>query len=72
MHLVSRREQVVTVAGEPIPFGEGESIHTENSYKFSVGGFQQLARDSGFRPEKAWTDADNLFSVHYMTVADSA
>lgn len=69
MHLVSRRDHAVTVAGEPIHFREGESIHTENSYKFSIEEFQQLARDSGFRPEKAWTDADNLFSVHYMTVA---
>jgi dimethylhistidine N-methyltransferase len=69
MHLVSRRDHTVTVAGEPIHFGEEESIHTENSYKFSIEEFQQLARDGGFRPEKTWTDADNLFSVHYMTVA---
>lgn len=69
MHLVSRRDQTVVVAGEPIHFNEGESIHTENSYKFSIEEFQQLARDSGFHPEEAWTDADNLFSVHYMTVA---
>jgi dimethylhistidine N-methyltransferase len=70
MHLVSRRDHAVTVAGESIHFNDGESIHTENSYKFSIEEFQQLARDSGFRPEEAWTDADNLFSVHYMTVAD--
>lgn len=72
MHLVSRRDQAVTVAGESIDFGEGESIHTENSYKFSVEEFRQLARRSGFQPEQVWTDANNLFSVHYMTVADSA
>jgi dimethylhistidine N-methyltransferase len=71
MHLVSLRDQLVTVAGEPIHFREAESVHTENSYKFSIEEFQQLARESGFRPEKAWTDAGNLFSVHYMTVADS-
>lgn len=72
MHLISRRDQTVTVAGERIHFHNGESIHTENSYKFSIEEFQQLARDSGFHPEKAWTDADNLFSVHYMTVVGSA
>ena len=71
MHLVSLRDQLVTVAGERIPFRQAESIHTENSYKFSIEEFQQLGRDSGFRPERAWTDAGNLFSVHYMTVADS-
>ena len=71
MHLVSLRDQLVTVAGEQISFRQAESIHTENSYKFSIEEFQQLGRDSGFRPERAWTDAGNLFSVHYMTVADS-
>lgn len=69
MHLVSRRDQTVTVAGEAIHFDEGESIHTEDSYKYSIEEFRQLARESGFRPQKVWTDAAGLFSVHYMTVA---
>lgn len=72
MHLVSTRDQAVTVAGEPIHFRQGESIHTENSYKYSVEEFRRLARESGFCPQKTWTDADNLFSVHYMTAADSS
>ena len=48
MHLVSRRHQVVQVAGCAIPFAEGESIHTENSYKYTVGSFQSLAARSGW------------------------
>jgi dimethylhistidine N-methyltransferase len=71
MHLVSRRDHTVTVAGEAIHFGEGESIHTENSYKYSIEEFRQLAGESGFRPQEVWTDAGSLFSVHYMTVANS-
>jgi len=72
MHLVSGRDHAATVAGESIHFGAGESIHTENSYKYSIKEFRQLAGESGFRPEKVWTDAGSLFSVHYMTVDESA
>ncbi|MEA3274992.1 MAG: L-histidine N(alpha)-methyltransferase [Pseudomonadota bacterium] len=66
MHLVSRGEQRVQVAGEGFQFGEGESIHTENSYKYSVDGFHALAGDAGFEPERLWTDEDGLFSVHCL------
>ena len=49
MHLVSRRPQTVRVAGRRIEFAEGETIHTENSYKYSVSAFQSVARASGWR-----------------------
>ena len=68
MHLVSRREQTVVVDGESIPFSGGESIHTENSYKFSIDEFQDLAGNCGFVPVHVWTDSANLFSLHYLTV----
>ena len=45
MHLVSRRAQEVQVAGVPIPFRGGESIHTENSYKYHPQQFERMARD---------------------------
>jgi dimethylhistidine N-methyltransferase len=66
MHLVSRAEQRVRVAGEDFSFREGESIHTENSYKYSVERFHALARRAGFAPERVWTDDGNLFSVHCL------
>lgn len=67
MHLVSTVTQRVIIAGHEFEVREGESIHTENSYKYTVEEFQELARESGFRPVKCWTDA--LFSIHYLAAS---
>jgi dimethylhistidine N-methyltransferase len=66
MHLVSRAVQNVWVTGRRFTFHEGESIHTENSYKYTIEGFQSLARNAGFEPERCWTDPNRLFSVHCL------
>ncbi|MBK1650042.1 L-histidine N(alpha)-methyltransferase [Rhabdochromatium marinum] len=66
MHLISNAPQQVQVAGEAFSFSEGESIHTECSYKYSIPDFQSLARRAGFTPVQVWTDAESLFSVHGM------
>lgn len=66
MHLVSRCEQVIRLAGACIPFAEGETLHTENSYKYSIDGFRDLAGRAGFAPQALWTDPDALFSLHYL------
>ncbi|MBT3331330.1 MAG: L-histidine N(alpha)-methyltransferase [Rhodospirillaceae bacterium] len=68
MHLVSRRAQSITLGAQTITFAEGETIHTENSYKYSVPEFQDLARRAGCEPMRAWTDANSLFSLHYLSV----
>jgi uncharacterized SAM-dependent methyltransferase len=70
MHLVSLRDQAVTVAGRRFAFTAGETIHTENSYKYSVEDFQALARRAGFEPGHCWIDEKRLFSIHYLTVPD--
>ena len=59
--------QTVTVAGCRFGFAEGERIHTEDSCKYSVREFQQLAMRAGFAPRRAWTDPDALFSIHLQT-----
>ncbi|MGI9321536.1 MAG: L-histidine N(alpha)-methyltransferase [Thiogranum sp.] len=64
MHLVSNAVQAVAVAGQRFEFSAGETIHTENSYKYSIEEFRALAKSAGFVPEKVWTDDDKLFSVH--------
>lgn len=69
MHLRSLREQSVSVAGQTFHFRAGETIHTENSCKYSVAEFQQLAREAGFAAAHCWTDAAQLFSVHYLSIA---
>jgi dimethylhistidine N-methyltransferase len=66
MHLVSRRQQTVRVAGVKIRFRAGESIHTESSYKYTIDSFRALARAAGARPVAVWTDRDALFSVHAL------
>lgn len=67
-HLVSLKNQDVDIAGQRFHFSRGESIHTENSYKYSISEFQDLARSAGFLSVRAWTDADDLFSIHYLQV----
>ncbi len=69
MRLVSLADQVVTIAGRRIPFRHGEFIITEYSHKYSIDGFQAMARDAGFEPVRVWTDERELFSVHYMEAA---
>jgi len=69
MHLVSRKKQHVSIAGSTFNFADGESIHTENSYKYTAQEFQQLARLAGWYPEKLWSDPDGLFNVHYLSLS---
>ena len=66
MHLVSRRRQQVTLGGECYEIGEGETLHTENSHKFTVEGLRETARLAGFTPGPVWTDPQRLFSVHWL------
>ena len=68
MHLVSVREQTVTIGGRRFRLRAGETIHTENSCKYSVREFQDLARGAGLEPVECWMDAEQLFSVHYLAV----
>jgi dimethylhistidine N-methyltransferase len=69
MHLASRVRQQVSVCGRKIEFRGGETIHTENSYKYTVESFGALARGCGWTPVKAWTDADGYFSVQALRAA---
>lgn len=68
MHLLSLRDQQVSIGGRVIRFRAGETVHTENSCKYSVAGFSALAGGAGFEPVECWTDAERLFAVHYLEV----
>ncbi len=72
MHLVSLEPQAVDVLGHCIKFAAGESIHTENSYKYAPRQFMQLAQLGGWRPSRMWTDTNGLFSVHELTAMKTA
>jgi dimethylhistidine N-methyltransferase len=64
MHLVSLARQAVRIGRHAFEFDRGETIHTENSYKYSVEEFRALASKAGLRPAKLWMDRRGLFSVH--------
>lgn len=66
MHLMSRKRQTVSLQGQSFEFEEGETLHTENSYKFTVSGLRALALQGGFKPGPVWTDAKGLFSLHWL------
>jgi L-histidine Nalpha-methyltransferase len=69
MHLVSDWDQEVHIDGHSFKFAAGETIHTEDSHKYDVEEFHALAAEAGWRAFRHWTDADNLFSLHYLRVA---
>jgi dimethylhistidine N-methyltransferase len=70
MHLASKKRQKVRVAGRAIEFRAGETIHTENSYKYTLDSFRALARGSGWEPVAVWTDAGANFSIHALVFED--
>jgi dimethylhistidine N-methyltransferase len=72
MHLVATATQVVRIDGRCFNFKAGESIHTENSYKFGVEEFQTLAAEAGLATMRVWQDDDGLFSVHCLAPTQPA
>ncbi len=72
MHLASLKRQRVSVCGATVEFRAGETIHTENSYKYTVDSFQCLARGTGWSPLTVWTDVKKYFSVHVLKLAGEA
>jgi len=68
MRLISLVRHSVSLAGAAIEFARGEHIVTEYSHKYSVEGFQRLAKAAGWLPHSHWTDENGLFSVHLLVV----
>ena len=66
MHLESRIAQTVVVASRLVRFAAGETIHTENSYKYTETGFQHLAEVAGWAAAGYWTDDCRLFGIHLL------
>ena len=72
MYLQALRETSFSVLGRTFQLRELETIHTENSHKFTIPLFQDLAARAGFEPVHAWTDAQNAFSIHWLEVSGEA
>ena len=66
LYIRSLKAQSTTIAGRRVSFGAGELVHTENSYKYAIPEFRDLAARAGFDALDTWTDRDGLFSVHYF------
>ena len=66
MHLVSARSQYVSVGGERLSFAEGQSIHTENSYKFTEAMFAEIAERAGWRIETRWVSDAQPFAMFLL------
>lgn len=65
MHLVALRDVTFDAADHRFHLRSGETIHTENSYKFRPEEAAFLARAGGWEPMARWTDARDLFSIEY-------
>ena len=72
MHLVSLKKQEVQVADQVFVLEEGETLHTENSYKFSIDRIQQLALSQGLTAGPVWTDAQRWFGLLWLNIPDHA
>jgi uncharacterized SAM-dependent methyltransferase len=66
MHLISESEQRVRVDGHCFSFSENESIHTENSHKYSIDSFCELAGSAGFTLVECWRDSQDWFATFYF------
>ena len=66
MHLASLRRQKVRILGKCFEFRAGETIHTENSYKYTIESFAALARGAGWSIGAVWTDPERYFSVQAL------
>jgi len=66
MYLVSLKRQWVNLRGRLIEFGQGEPVHTEDSHKYTIDSFREMAARAGFNPRALWTDDERLFSVHWL------
>lgn len=67
MHLVSRTEQSIELLGRTFHLRQGETIHTENSHKYTEGSFARLAAAAGWQSARTWSDPEQTFGVFELT-----
>ncbi len=69
MHLVASHATTLSIDEHHFELMAGESIHTENSHKYSIDGFQALTREAGLEPKCYWLDPEGQFSMHLLAPA---
>jgi L-histidine Nalpha-methyltransferase len=66
MYLVSLKRQTVRLCGEQFEFAQGEPLYTEDSHKYTIESFREMAARAGFIPRAVWMDEERLFSIHWL------
>jgi L-histidine Nalpha-methyltransferase len=66
MYLVSLKRQSASIGGSRFDFAAGEPVHTEDSHKYTIESFREMAARADFNPRAVWTDEERLFSVHWL------
>lgn len=69
MHLVSRMDQTAWIGDSPIHFRAAQTIRTECSYKYTLGGFGELAARAALAVRHVWTDPNQWFSLQHLRPA---
>ena len=69
MRLKSKKNNNITINGSKFFIKKNEEIHTENSHKYTVKSFKNLANEAGWKIKKTWVDEKKLFSVHCLDIA---
>ena len=71
MHLISRENQNILIKDHDLKIQKGESIHTENSHKYTVDEFEKLAVSSGYQKVDFLTDKKKYFGIFFLKVKDN-
>ncbi|MEL6830163.1 MAG: L-histidine N(alpha)-methyltransferase, partial [Pseudomonadota bacterium] len=66
MHLVAQANQCVEIGDQAFSLKAGESIHTENSRKFSDGQLRALLAGTGWSLDHAWRSPDHRVSLFWL------
>lgn len=66
MHLISLSQQTCQISEHEFDFDKGESIHTENSFKYTPREFTELAARAGWQVERTWLAQGNMFSTFLL------
>ena len=68
MHLLSLKPQTVHLNGVAYTFAQGETLHTEDSHKFTLAGVEQAAKLAGLQVGAVWTDPDQYFGLLWFDI----
>jgi len=68
IYLVSRCDQTIRIGDHAFDLAEGETIHTENSHKYTIDGFADLAAAAGLTLRRHWTDPQDRFAVLHLAI----